>query len=238
MLRLASEVSASNGFNFLGAAFASEHVNWWPHQDLASNVTRKSPSGPGLVQGQLAAKPLHHPSYGQGPPLVRAERRKDSTVLPGITSSGSPKPKFRLPLGNMPTVHSRCHHQACFRWGQGWRACRWTPGQKVGISASCQTKKKGEESRLSSPRIFRHNCKTAALPKDKSSRTHNEHRICIRNPYSCLERGMLPSGTNPLPNTQPQRLPHAWPRSSPSRGRILPPRRLSRSGAIPRRLLY
>lgn len=35
MLRLASEVSASNGFNFLGAAFASEHVNWchiriWP----------------------------------------------------------------------------------------------------------------------------------------------------------------------------------------------------------------
>lgn len=112
-----------------------------PHQDLASNVTRKSPSGPGLVQGQLAAKPLHHPSYGQGPPLVRAERRKDSTVLPGITSCGSPKPKFRLPLGNMPRIHSCCHHQACFRWGQGWRACRWTPGQKVGISASCQTKK-------------------------------------------------------------------------------------------------
>lgn len=100
-----------------------------------------------------------------------------------------------------------------------------------------QAERRRKQTKLTIKKI-RNNCKTVDLPKNKPCRTHNEHKICIRDPYSCLERGTLPSGTNPLPNTQPQRLPHAWPRSSPSRGRILPPRRLSKSGAIPRRLLY
>lgn len=237
MLRLASEVSASNGFNFLGVTLASEHVNWchiriWP-------VTWQ---GRALLAQDWCRGSLQQ-SHFTTPAM-------DRDLLWSVLKGGRTPLSF---LGSPAVVHQS--RSLDYPWGTCQQFIHAvtirhaSAGGKDGglagehqdrrwVSASCQTKKKGEESRLSSPRIFRHNCETAALPKDKSSRTHNEHRICIRNPYSCLERGMLPSGTNPLPNTQPQRLPHAWPRSSPSRGRILPPRRLSRSGAIPRRLLY
>lgn len=150
MLRLASKVSTSNNFNFLGVTFASEHVNWCCNRVWPVMWQGRDPFGPGLVLGKPPAKPLPHPIYGQRL-LIRAERSAVvSTVLPGITTSGSLKSKFRRPLGNLPTIHLHYHHQARYCWGQGWRACRWTPGQNAGSCARCQTKQKGEESRPSS----------------------------------------------------------------------------------------